>query len=369
MKGSFAEKALAQVLKKETDEATELAKELRIMETHAQKYDQYQQFSPGFRFLESLINWLHQFERGEEARVAFDFIKNRLIFISEDQIRLLVESVYNRFIRAYILEQISIEKSLPAHKLVKASNMPQFKESIQRSVFLGLSDGARTDVFRRANPHIQNDQVCLTYSISEKNLDDFSKHLSLQKASKQTFKYIWLMDDFSASGTTFIRKNKDSGDWAGKIPQTVEMLLKLKDKEYFDPTVRIRIILYIAYYKAKEHFDKCIQEYWDENKSKLDGLPLPELSIAQLLDESVCLDEKHLKDKAILKLIQSDKYYDHTVFNDASEVGKTEDLKLGYAAGALPLVLAHNTPNNSVSILWSFEDAGFVGLFPRVSRH
>lgn len=369
MKGSFAEKALAQALKKETGEATELAKELRIMETHAQKYDGYQQFSPGFRFLESLINWLHQFEPGEEARIAFDFIKNRLIFISEDQIRLLVESVYSRFIRAYILEQISIEELLPAHKLVKASNMPQFEESIQRSVFLGLSDGARTDVFRRANPHIQNDQVWLTYSVSEKNLGDFRKHLNQQQASKRTFKYIWLMDDFSASGTTFIRKNQVDGEWAGKIPQTVEMLLDPKRKVYFDPTVRIRIILYIAYYKAKEHFDKCIREYWNENKDRLEGLPLPELCIAQLLDESVCLDEKNLKDEAILKLIQSDKYYDHTVFNDASEVGKTSNLKLGYAAGALPLVLAHNTPNNSVSILWSFENKKFVGLFPRVSRH
>jgi hypothetical protein len=35
----------------------------------------------------------------------------------------------------------------------------------------------------------------------------------------------------------------------------------------------------------------------------------------------------------------------------------------------LPLVLHHNTPNNSICLLWSYEDTQVRGLFPRIKRH
>ena len=39
-------------------------------------------FSPGRRFIESLALWLRQFETKEERRLAYDFVRERLIFIS-----------------------------------------------------------------------------------------------------------------------------------------------------------------------------------------------------------------------------------------------------------------------------------------------
>ena len=47
---------------------------------------------------------------------------------------------------------------------------------------------------------------------------------------------------------------------------------------------------------------------------------------------------------------------------------------LGYAGCELPLVLSHNTPNNSVSLLWADTTAepqsmGRRALFPRYERH
>ena len=41
----------------------------------------------------------------------------------------------------------------------------------------------------------------------------------------------------------------------------------------------------------------------------------------------------------------------------------------GFGGCALPLVLAHNTPNNSFPILWWSWDNQVNALFPRVSRH
>ena len=43
---------------------------------------------------------------------------------------------------------------------------------------------------------------------------------------------------------------------------------------------------------------------------------------------------------------------------------------MGMRAVRLPLVLAHNTPNNSVYLLWADKpDLRTKALFPRVSRH
>jgi len=49
--------------------------------------------------------------------------------------------------------------------------------------------------------------------------------------------------------------------------------------------------------------------------------------------------------------------------------GKTPDAKYGYGDCGLPVILHHNTPNNSLAILWFYENCTIRGLFPRVQRH
>src|SRR5260370_26926101 len=48
----------------------------------AYKYDEYQQFSPGMRFIESLALWLGQFETIQQLRAALKFVLDRLMVIS-----------------------------------------------------------------------------------------------------------------------------------------------------------------------------------------------------------------------------------------------------------------------------------------------
>jgi hypothetical protein len=67
-----------------------------------------------------------------------------------------------------------------------------------------------------------------------------------------------------------------------------------------------------------------------------------------------------------------DKYYDVDVETKSTRVGGC-DMKRGFAGGALPVVLEHNTPNNSLTLLWA-ETAGRKGhtmrpLFRRRQRH
>src|ERR1700710_2149489 len=64
-----------------TDE--QKARERARLETFASyKYDEYQQFAPGRRFIESLALWLAQFATGAERRAAYGFLCNRLIFFT-----------------------------------------------------------------------------------------------------------------------------------------------------------------------------------------------------------------------------------------------------------------------------------------------
>jgi len=61
-------------------------------------------------------------------------------------------------------------------------------------------------------------------------------------------------------------------------------------------------------------------------------------------------------------------YYDEDIQDKHTRQGGS-DVKLGFGSCALPLILHHNTPNNSVPILWSYENLKFQGLFPRIPRH
>ncbi len=72
---------------------------------------------------------------------------------------------------------------------------------------------------------------------------------------------------------------------------------------------------------------------------------------------------------ALKSILTNPLYYDPRASDKHIQVGGTADAQLGFAGCALPVVLSHNTPNNSVYILWGPESFRFFGLFPRVSRH
>ena len=48
----------------------------------------------------------------------------------------------------------------------------------------------------------------------------------------------------------------------------------------------------------------------------------------------------------------TDRYYDSSIENKHTRVAGT-DAKLGFGQCALPLILEHNTPNNSIALIWA----------------
>src|SRR5579863_9601564 len=80
VKDELAESLLARVMG--WDQQTVTAERAVLQNMARYKYDEYQQFAPGQRFIESLALWLRQFPTGTPRTVAYEFVRRRLIFIS-----------------------------------------------------------------------------------------------------------------------------------------------------------------------------------------------------------------------------------------------------------------------------------------------
>lgn len=368
MRKDLAEGLLAKTMGWSDDEK---ASERAYLESFASyKYDEYQQFSPGRRFIESLALWLNQFDEGADRRAAYDFVRRRLLFISTSEMNHLVELTFPTVVRRRLIADTAAALSVDDFRVKAIVETTEYRKRLRQTLVLGLSDGARTDWFRRANPQeLSNEQVFHAYDVSDPKtagmVDDLRKHLGKILGREATedearFRYVVLLDDFSGSGTSFVRDD-GKGGWTGKIAKIVQNLMtdgNLGDAIAKDG-VKIIIVLYVA-------ADQAI-DYIAEHLQKLDfGKGAIEFEVIHKLGPQTPLDDE--RDKAILDLVGDDRFFDEDADDEHSKVGKASK-RYGFAGCRLPLVLAHNSPNNSIYLLWGEDDQRVTGLFPRVSRH
>ena len=247
-----------------------------------------------------------------------------------------------------------------------------FRVLQRQTLFLALSNGAHTEVFRRANPIISHEQIYQAYDVSPLKAQDMLNHL--KKDLKQIlsrepseeelkFRVVCLLDDFTASGRSYLRQ--EEGQKKGKIWNVVQSITEdvsgLRDIIDQD-NLTLFSVIYMGTQHAEEYIKQKSQEMFPETHH--------EIRIVHRLDENVPLDD--VRDADFLQLVNNDSYYDHKAYDEHFEIGGTRDAKKGFAACNLPLVLSHNTPNNSVFLLWSSgqdENLNIQGLFPRVKRH
>ena len=204
MKDALAEKLLAHVMQWGPQQVAAERPYLQAMAAY--KYDEYQQFSPGMRFVESLARWLSQFKEPAQKQSAFDFVKSRLLFISIAEMNHLAESAYPDHVRPILLRRAALSRGINPYHVGKVAQSVAFKEVERQCLFLGLSDGARIDVFRRANRELSTEQIVQTHELSEGRVDDLLEALNADRPKKDDplkFRSIVLIDDFSASGTSY----------------------------------------------------------------------------------------------------------------------------------------------------------------------
>lgn len=367
MKKELAEALLARIMDWSDEEK---ARERARLETFASyKYDEYQQFSPGRRFIESLALWLGQFRPGDERRTAYDFVCRRLVFFSASEINHLVELTFPTIIRPKLIAKACERSRIPPERIKAAVAEIEYRMLHRRTLYLGMSDGARTDWFRRANPTISNEQVFHAYDVSQVKtanmLGKLRKDLTKMTGSPPEgdaalFENVILLDDFTASGTSAIRFDEKTNVWEGKIPTIIEALGKSDSLGGCVVNgVSVTIIAYIASDQAIDHIQELLPKLPFE-KGTVD------FQVVCKLGPNVPLDK--VRDAAFFAIMADDRYFDKEADDEHGAVGGTTK-RYGYANGRLPIVLAHNTPNNSVYVLWAEDLHTVRGLFPRVSRH
>lgn len=377
MNSNLANQLLASIMKWD---AQTLASERAALEfMGSMKYDAYDRYMPGMRFMSSLVQWLNDIEE-EDRDEAYKFIKEKLVFISSTQMNYLVDLLYDSKIRPILLDMATIETGMPSYK--RSSNVVHNRFEIEKrsALVVGLSDGAHTDILRRS-AGFSNEQVLTNYYPDGKKLkdmlDELRKDDKLKSIEKPYFRRIFLIDDFTASGKSFIRYDESDGKYHGKLKKIIDELCtrgyvekgqKIEHLSYLlnpEQKIQIDILFSIATEKAKTSIKDNLDDYlksvgW-QDKVEFN------IHIVQLLEDKLSNDIK--SDNNLVRVLKKDKHFvEECVISKSYKVGKNDSPWLGFDECALPVVLAHNTPNNSLPIIWQDAER-FHGLFPRISRH
>ncbi|WP_330442636.1 phosphoribosyltransferase-like protein [Flavobacterium sp. C4GT6] len=359
MRTALAEKLLVKIMEWNS---SEISKERPLIQALSNlKYNEYQQFSIGTKFIESLVKWLKQFDSIEERQIAYNFLKSKLIFISNDQMLHLVNITFSDKINPFLIQKTAKELNISHFLTKQIINSPEYKKIIRRSLFIGLSDGSRIDQLRRYSS-LDNEQVIPTYQINQEKVDDMLSELKKSNIIER-YNTIFLIDDFTASGTSYFRT--EGTEKKGKIYKTIRAIYEPSSELYqlIDKTqpIDIKIIFYIATEESINKLKNEIEKWKNESCDKNFNFTI---DVIQIIDEIIKLTPNN--DNDFIEL--SKKYIDSDIVDKHFKKAKHENYFLGYNECALPLVLVHNTPNNSMPLLWQ-NSKNFVGLFPRVTRH
>lgn len=362
MRDALAERLLATVMNWSAEDVARERPQLQALASF--KYDEYQQYTPGERFVERLARWLWRFSE-DERLIAYRFVLTQLVFISSAEIQHFIGMAYRDRLRPLLVSETAASLGVPAWRLTLAATHPGFRERARRCLLLGLSDGARLDIFRRAaHELLTTEQFFASYEVPDKRCTSLQRKLAddlkSEPKSSALFHTIILLDDFAGSGRSFVRVEKGERD--GKF---VKFLADLtSDSSALSHIVdRERLSVVVLYYVASSAAISYLEEQFAELQAHY-GIPLRLLAV-HALSPSIVIDRDSTEEPflAILR-----RYYDSTAEDRHTRSGGS-DMLVGYANGGLPLVLSHNTPNNAPSLLWYEGDASAPSLFPRVTRH
>jgi hypothetical protein len=340
------------------------------------KYDGYSYFRAGIRFIETLATWLKQFASTDRAK-AYNFVKQRLVYISPHEMQCLVETLVPEIVIPNVRKIVANELGTKAYEVWKDKQGAEaFNLRLRKTLFVGMSDGSRIDMLRRVNAgRISTEQIVPMLNVDDEKWRDLSEKLSSEKGMNpgEKFDSVYLIDDFTASGTTFIRIV--DGKWKGKLKKFNDLVCNARAALREQFPIEEGYVLHIHHYvsshqahcKLIERLSEAVEAWTEKSFSQF------AVTHSLILPETMPLSRPN--DDAMLDL--GERYYDHALFKrlekHCAQAGQST-MKLGYANCALPVVLEHNTPNNSVPLLWA-ETRGTDGahamrpLFYRRDRH
>lgn len=357
MRDELAERLLATVMNWNAEQVADVGANLQALAY--QKYDRYGGFRPGEKFLESLAQWLVQLPNYSDRERALNFVLKRLVFITGSELGHAIEVLYPDVLRPRLISRVAAELGVARHRVGIVTASPAFRVLQRRVLVLGLSDGSRLDLLRRACPELSHEQFWLTPELGSEaqrqmttKLDEALTHFGAPDVPR-TFVEVVLAEDFSGSGQTLLRRGDRARSWKGKLDKTHKELERLIKNNCVDKDARVLVLLYVASAQAEKKVRMDLADTgwnWD-------------LHVVQALPENIVVTDPYL--------ISLCEWFFDPVLEDEHK-GRAP---LGYADCSLPLVLEHNTPNNSISLLWA-DTSGDAhsglrrhALFPRYERH
>jgi hypothetical protein len=374
----LALKVLGQIMNWTDERAREEFRWLRLMARL--KYDGYRDFQAGMRFIESLATWLQQF-RPEERETAYAFVRSTLVYVGPREMQRLVEQFYPRTVRERLIAMVSQERGIPAYRVLADREARAAAERLRRqTLFMGLSDGARIDILRHTNVGlISNEQLVLATQVDKDKWVDLLDNLRQDLGDpKARFRLAYLIDDFAGTGTSLLRWNEEKRAWKGKLIRFRDSFVAATSA-LKDPIFESGWELGIHHYIASAAAAQAIVQRQEKAAGELTGESWAgsvRASFGTVLPADLPLDAAPPRYDAFVRLTQT--YYDPKIRTKHTDVGGVTHLGLGYGGCALPLVLDHNTPNNSVALLWAETEGGdrdgvvapaMRPLFRRRQRH
>jgi hypothetical protein len=355
VRDGLAERLLANVMNWSPED---VARERPILQAFALlKYDEYQQFSPGMRFVESLALWLKQFAP-EERNTAYDFIRRRLVFLSEAEMAHFASIMYPDVLRPMLLARAAAADGTQPFAVSRIAQGVTFTNLQSTTLYFGLSDGARIDQFRRSNRELSHEQIFPSYEMSTERIQELRTWLAKRGSDGVPTPAIVLLDDFAGSGTSYFRV--EDGAPKGKLVKFLSGITSTQ--EWADivrfPDTAVIIALYVMTEQALGNIQDGARKLEEQFGARI------ELCQVQLLNNDIRVTASSTE--PFVELIE--RYYDPAVENAHTRKGGT-DLKYGLAGCGLPVSIHHNTPNNSLFLLWVEGSARVRPLFQRVSRH
>lgn len=372
-------KILSKVMEWDDEQAIQEFRWLTFMAAY--KYDSYRDYLAGARFIESLITWLQQFSEGERS-IAYAFVKENLIYFSVPEMNRLVEKFFPEFVQKVLVQMVSDSLNIQPYKIwATKENIASYKRERRKTLFMGLSDGARIDTLRRMNTGVlSNDQIVGMVQIDQNKWGELLKDLNEDLKSNgdkifqdEKFTRLYLIDDFTGSGTTFLRKV--NGKLKGKLLKLAKSLQTVNEDDKFPFVKNYEIIVhhYVGTEQAKINIENNYKQYMEE--IHLLGLKCRNIkfTFGMILPSGI----KILKSSQHPFVKLCVEYYNPALEGSTGEHALQSGVKsimFGYGNCGLPVVFEHNTPNNSLPLLWADtpdeqEKHNMRPLFRRRQRH
>ncbi|MAW86287.1 MAG: hypothetical protein CMJ42_07145 [Phyllobacteriaceae bacterium] len=194
------------------------------------------------------------------------------------------------------------------------------------------------------------------------------------------FRLVYLIDDFMGSGSSFLRYNDEKKKWSGKLNKFKESIFhaqdQLADRKIFSDDWQLCIHHHIGTFAASQ--TAVEREKEARSAFQIEGWASEvHFSFGTILPKNLPINTPGNNFDDFIELTNI--YYDPAIRTKHTDVGGVTHLGLGYAGCALPLILDHNTPNNSVALLWAETEGGereggtiapaMSPLFRRRQRH